>query len=85
MLSLKSVREMGKAMEQAEARIRENSSLEQRVRTFLGLYRASLPFYSETKNLFLQERVQHLTALQKKLQKLEEWQQKKHGNDSKSI
>ncbi len=73
MLSLRSLREVGDAMEREEVYLQKEETLEQRVTTFLSLYRASFPFFAETKDLFLPEREQHLVQLQSRLQKLDEW------------
>lgn len=81
MRDLKTLRERWADIQREEAKLSPASTVQERVRRFFILYQTFAPQLEETEAVFGPARRAHLTDLQRKLQRVAEWQQA-HGKVS---
>ncbi len=75
MRELETLRQGWADIKEEKARLRPTLTIEESVRQFLALYQTLAPQLEETDPIFGPERRAHLLELQRRLQRIAEWQQ----------
>lgn len=82
MRDLKTLREVGEAMNREELELPFDLTIEQSVKIFASLYEAVKHQLAETAELFRAVREAEIIELQAKLRRLDEWR-RQNGSDSR--
>ncbi|MGB0386209.1 MAG: hypothetical protein ACPGWR_15480 [Ardenticatenaceae bacterium] len=77
---LRSLREGWDEVRKIEAELMQPLTIQESVRQYVELYETFLPHLEETEPIFRPLREAHLIEIQKRLQRLAEWQRKKNAN-----
>lgn len=80
MRDLKTLREGWDEVAREERRFAEQLTIEQSVSIYLSLCRDMAPQMEETEEAFRRDRESHLTELQARLRRLNDFPQQHHGN-----